>query len=175
MSIRAGRYEKDYWKSFHSRLTAGSQAAHLGMFQRAPAAYMRAPELHPGCLSSKACVTVRGVKQPGNKADVAAALAGVARHQSLGASENACLCCCHARWPHYSCISVSCCVGIAANWCSVALYTADGGYLETKKAWVFRNQKKCSMPSKNTRLFFFVLSCCSVCMFLFCFNLRLHA
>ena len=89
---------------------------------------------HPRCLSSKACVAVRGVKQPGNKADVAAALAGVARHQSVGFLENICLHCCHACCSHYSSISASCCVGVALNWCSIALCTADSGYLEIKKS-----------------------------------------
>lgn len=83
---------------------------------------MRASEWHPRCVSSKASVAVvRGVKQPGNDADVAAALAGVARHQSVGSLENICLHCCHACCSHCSGISVSCCVGTAVNWCSIAL------------------------------------------------------
>lgn len=114
---------------------------------------MRASELHPGCLSSKAGVTVSGVKQPGNKADVAAALAGVARHQSVGSLENICLHCCYACFSPYSGISASCCVGVAVNWCSIALCTADGRYLEIKK----------SLPCQaRTQDFFLVLSCCSV-------------
>jgi len=69
---------KAYQKPVHSGLIAESQSAHLGVSQRARAACMRASELQPRCLSSKACVTVSSVKQPGNKADVSAALAGVA-------------------------------------------------------------------------------------------------
>lgn len=103
------------------------------MSQRAQAAYVRVSELRTVCLNSKARVTtVGGVKQPGNKADVAVALAGVARHQSLCSLENICLCYCQASCSHYSGISVSSCVGIAVNQCSIALCAADGGYLEIK-------------------------------------------
>lgn len=120
---------------------------------------MTASEWHPRCVSSEACMAVvRGVQQPGNDADVPAALAGVTRHQSVGSLENICLRCCHVCCSHYGDISVSCCVGITVNWCSIAVCAADGGYLEIKKSLL------CT--------FFFFFWCCpaAVCV-CFCFAL----
>lgn len=106
----------------------------------------------PGVWISKPVLIARGVKQSGNKGDVAAALAGVSRHWSVGSPESICLHCCHACCSHCSGITVFRCVDAAVNWCSTVLCAADGGQLEIKRAF---------MPSKNTRGFFgaFLLQC----------------
>lgn len=84
----------------------------------------RPSQLHPRCLNSKACVTVRGVKQPANKTDVATALAGVARHQRVGFLENMFVslpCVVFSQWWHF-CILLCGCSSVCWWW------------------WVFRNK-----------------------------------
>lgn len=94
-----------YEKLAHSGLTAGGQAACPNVSQMARAAYMRLSQLLPRCLNSKACVTVRGVKQPANKTDVATALAGAGSLKNMFVSL---LCVVFPQWWHLCILLCGC-------------------------------------------------------------------